>query len=388
MRSKKETIVPQFVYKIDKALGDNFEAMCSKLVALSKALPYRVLRMVFFGNPQSQEEYIEHLNIISKVVTRNFGKTKPVYGYVAQPPLIGELVLETTRLVDNENLKVKYKKCSGMPYIKITSSKDKYLFVGGVMGRDIIKQSIPAQCKEVFKMVGKVLSKESMKPSDIVRQWNYIEKITHINDGYQNYQALNDARSHFYLKEKWVNGYPAATGIGTRFGGIMVDFDAVKTKTAKIVSLDNDLQVPAHVYSQDVLLGEEDKKLKQKTTPKFERGKALASEKFTMGYISGTAAIRGEESLEEMDIIRQTEVTMENIDYLTSKENLKKYGADVILGKRQYKTLRVYLKNSCDTIKVNKFMNDKYPEANKCYLLADVCRDELLIEIEGIVCYQ
>lgn len=381
---------PEYIYKIDKAIGDSFEQMCIKLISLSKALPYRVIRMVFFGSPSSQTEYIEHLKIIDKCVINAFKSIPPVYSYVSQPPLDGDLILETTR-VSTENIKLEYKSCDKTKYIVIKTHRTKSVFVGGIMSKDITKQSIEQQSKEVFKKVAKVLKKEDLDISDIVRQWNYIERITEYDGDYQNYQCLNDARTHFYLKDKkWKTGYPAATGIGTMFGGIIIDFDAVKTKSEKelfITKLDNKLQVPAHVYSQEVLLGTEDEKLKEKTTPKFERGKTLVYGNSAISYVSGTAAIRGEESLETMDIIRQTTVTMENIDFLISLENLKEYGVKANLGKPSYKTLRVYLKNKADLYKVQKYMDEKYPRIHKCYLKADVCREELLIEIEGIATY-
>lgn len=382
------SVVPQYIYKIDKAIGEEFEQMCIKLISLSKALPYKVIRMVFFGNPKSQAEYIQHLDIISKNITRQFKDCPPVFSYVSQAPLSGDLVLETTRLVINNDIKINYKKCDKINYITLSSGKEKAVFVGGLISKDITKLSIREQCNEVFAKFDKILKKEKLKRSDVVRQWNYIERITEYdNDDYQHYQCFNDARTHFYDGENWDKGYPAATGIGTSFGGIVIDFDAVLSSRVEVITLDNELQVPAHVYSQDVLLGEEDTILKEKSTPKFERGKTLACDKAAMSYISGTAAIRGEESLESMDILRQTIVTMENIDFLVSVNNLRKYGVKSPLSKPHYRTLRVYLKNGSDLYKVQQYLNDKYPEASKCYLLADVCRDELLIEIEGIVCY-
>ena len=49
----------------------------------------------------------------------------------------------------------------------------------------------------------------------------------------------------------------------------------------------------------------------QKTTPKFERAKRLTSGNNSMIYISGTAAIRGEETLIGVGLERQLHITME-----------------------------------------------------------------------------
>lgn len=55
----------------------------------------------------------------------------------------------------------------------------------------------------------------------------------------------------------------------------MIDIDALfcQDKTVCVKAVDNPLQVSAHAYSQNVLLGEKDEKLNKKTTPKFERAK-------------------------------------------------------------------------------------------------------------------
>ena len=50
----------------------------------------------------------------------------------------------------------------------------------------------------------------------------------------------------------------------------------------------------------------------------------------------------------------------------------------------QYDLLRVYVKRECDIPAVSTYMEEHYPAVPKHYLVADVCRPELLIEIEGV----
>lgn len=57
--------------------------------------------------------------------------------------------------------------------------------------------------------------------------------------------------------------------------------------------IDNKLQIAAHAYSDQVLEAAQQKK----ATPKFERAKSMTFDDRRIVYISGTAAIRGEESL-------------------------------------------------------------------------------------------
>ena len=194
----------------------------------------------------------------------------------------------------------------------------------------------------------------------------------------QHYQLFNDARSRFYDDCSWSNGYPAATGIGTQAGGVTVLFDAVQGSEECSVAVDNPLQVSAHAYSQQVLINNTEA---HKTTPKFERARHMQGEESSV-YISGTAAIRGEESCCE-DAVGQTRLTMENIDYLISVENLTKSGVENP-AKMGYASLRAYLKHQKDLTAVVEWMERNYPTVDVLYLWADICREELLIEIEGI----
>ena len=131
--------------------------------------------------------------------------------------------------------------------------------------------------------------------------------------------------------------------------------------------IDNKLQVAAHAYSERVLAVSH----KQKATPKFERAKLLSIEDKGLIYISGTAAIRGEESLKEVGLSRQLEITMENI-------------AELIGNKGIVSMLRVYLKNKSFVQEAEQLMDAYKLSVPVSYMWADVCRDELLIEIEGI----
>ena len=96
-------------------------------------------------------------------------------------------------------------------------------------------------------------------------------------------------------------------------------------------------------------------------------------------FISGTAAIRGEISRSINNVTEQTKITMENIDFLTSLENLPFNPLS-----QRYKLLRIYIKNILQLKEIDQFLSCNYPDVQKIYICADVCREELLLEIEGI----
>ena len=341
------------------------------------------IRLVFFGMPRDNGTYLSQYACLQSMVAAHYKENVPLVSYVAQPPCAGGLIMEAHEWTEPA-ARLTYRTCADVAYIVAEGEGYKWLFLGGMQG-DILRQSFREQADTIFANVSRVLECERMGVGDIVRQWNYIEGITDYDaNGHQHYQDLNDARSAFYGRATWRDGYPAATGIGATHGGIVVDADILSAENgvARVAGIDNPLQIAAHAYSQDVLLGETQAPVR--TTPKFERAKAVWSARQGLVYISGTAAIRGEQSLEGVDAIGQTVATLENIEYLVSVENLKRSGVSAA-GHVTMGGLRVYIKPGQDWKAIRQVVENRYPGLEVAYLFTDICRRELLLEIEGTV---
>lgn len=351
------------IYSTEKA---GFEIMVDKLLA---QLPRdkQIFRLAFFGTPSDNEQYVSRRIILRERVRKYYGNHEPVLTYVSQPPLNGGLVLEAHMYTPDEGDHITYKHIGAFPYVLLENGSGRFLFAGGFHG-DVINFGIEQQSKEVFKLVSDLLRKEGFPINSIIRQWNYIEQITKFDGEDQHYQIFNNARSDYYAMTTWENGYPAATGIGANLGGILVDLDAAlfSNPDCYATPIDNKLQVAAHAYSEGVLEAAHCKK----TTPKFERAKSMTFGDRELVYISGTAAIRGEESLIGVGLDRQLHITMENIAEL--------------IGEARLKMLRVYLKDKSFYEESERLLNAYGLNIPISYMWADVCRDELLIEIEGI----
>lgn len=343
------------------------------------------IRLVLFGNPLNRQEYLLHHTLIYQKLKTIFGGKIPVVTYVAQPPVEKfQLAMEVFELETDTGSKIYYKQKENLPYIVVQSAEMKALFVGGAMS-SLSEESIQKQSDVIFSGLEEIFELEKMPVSSIVRQWNYIENITRIEDNSQNYQEFNDARSRFYRKTKWHGGFPAATGIGIGCGGVIVDLDAIYTNGSdiKVVSLNNTLQIPAHDYSSSVLIALEDEQDGPVTTPKFERGKLVLSGTEGVIYISGTAAIRGEKSYHNKGIVEQTKITLENIEHLIAKETLANSGPGNYTN-IEITSLRIYLKEESFYDSCKKIVDENYKGVPAVYLKADICREELLVEIEGV----
>lgn len=357
----------QKFYHIYRSQAESFTGALEELLTSITSHPTKPLRIIFFGDSENNQEYATQLSEIEKSVNEHFNQ-KPMVAYVAQAPLCSTLAAEVMSVTESDfNRSVFHE-----DYIRI----DDEILSGGL--HTTLSQGIDAQAETIFARMSEILRAEGVEINDIVRQWNYIERITHMDANGQHYQLFNDARSSFYNQCQWSNGYPAATGIGAQAGGVVVVFDAIKSSEQCSTPIDNPLQISAHAYSQQVLINSIDT---HKTTPKFERARHIDGNEPII-HISGTAAIRGEASCEQ-DIIGQTALTMENIDFLTSVENQGANGVKQPC-EMEYATSRIYIKHRNNLQQVSEWMAEHYPTTPALYLWADICRDELLIEIEGV----
>lgn len=236
-----------------------------------------------------------------------------------------------------------------------------------------------------FEKVKQCLTRHNLEFGNVVRQWNYVGNILSSASGKTNYQVLNDIRSDYYNNSSFPNGYPAATGIGMDYPGIIIKIIAIKAyPDIHIVALDNPSQIPAYKYSERVLAGKTDLLTAQKATPKFERAKAIISNQSVTLFVSGTASIIGESAIGKDSPGEQTKTVLDLISQLISLKNLRSFGKDLSSVNLKCKSLWVYVKRQEDAPVISSIIESLLPGVPYLLAEADVCRDELLVEIEGI----
>lgn len=349
-----------FRYKIFQSNASNIDVALQESFTLIDSVKLTPLRIVIFCNVTSNEHYTQLRDSILLANKKHYADTAPLVALIAQAPLDAEFAAEVT-FADTE-------KNSISRHSNYIILNNKVLLTGALYAP--IADSIANQSDHIFSQLEEILDRERFNINDIVRQWNYIEQITHLSSEGQNYQQFNDARSRFYAKTDWKNGYPAATGIGTSYGGVTIVVDAVIKSDQCSRAIDNPLQISAHAYSQQVLIDSDI--TRHKSTPKFERARRLDIGTESTIYISGTAAIRGEESSPSNYITEQLKLTMENIAHLYDSSEYR------------VEMLRIYLKHSSNWQEVNNWIKNNCNNIETLCIEADICRQELLIEIEGI----
>ncbi|WP_319482072.1 hypothetical protein [uncultured Draconibacterium sp.] len=335
----------------------------------------RIFKLNFFVDTKSNSEYDKLLEGLRNQLKDIVGNTI-LTSFIAQPPLSCKVIVEAyyydPELWDYQMIS------EGKNATALFSNGMTEILMGTVHAND--NSSCKLNAEKVFDELVETFEEAQFPLNSIVRQWNYLEDILGFDDDEQRYQEFNNVRSAAYGSVFEPKGYPAATGIGMSHGGVIVEFVAAKSKDVLTLPVDNPEQISAHQYSEKVLVGEE---CILKTTPKFERARYFRYRDKKMIFISGTASIIGELTVGVGDAAKQTEVTIQNMQRLYSEQVLAALPDNA--SNPKFGHVRVYVKNRKDYADIRKVAKERFGDLPVVYILADICRDDLLVEIEGKV---
>lgn len=244
---------------------------------------------------------------------------------------------------------------------------------------------------DTFRILDRRLGKLGFRFDQVLRSWFYIGGIESRIDGESRYERLNRVRSDFYgnlnflgelLPDDWSGPvFPASTGIGADGGDITVSCLAVAAEPTKLTlfPLENPRQTAAYRYDENY--GEQ--------PPKFARAMAAVSGERAVMFISGTASIAEADSKHLDDVERQTRLTLDNIAELISADNFRRHGfAGFGATLNDMASARVYIKRAEDYDRVRSICRERIGDLPAVFVAADVCRPELLVEIEGVAVSQ
>lgn len=342
-----------------------------------------VKQSIFFKAATLSEFLINKQVLFSCAST--FFSVLPPSSIISQAPDNESVMLELTLLEGVRPGELVTKETSGFRWSVFSRGGTRLVFAANlnVDGNydDILQQSISS-----FELAETILGAEGMNFSNVIRQWNYISQITKgiEEDGKssQHYQIFNDVRSKYYGNVDFKDGYPAATGIGMDWGGVIIDFVAANPDAVRSVGIKSPVQSDAYFYSKEVLAENCTMTDFSQTTPKFERARLVNVFGARWIFISGTAAIVGQGSDHQNSVEHQTERTIDNIRRLISAENIRRFGiktaTDPVIT-----YLRVYVKYKSDFEIVRQICSRHFNTIPLSFLVADVCRPELFLEIEG-----
>lgn len=226
---------------------------------------------------------------------------------------------------------------------------------------------------DAYLAIADVLAEASARHP--VRFWNFIPGI-HAPGGddasaLDRYMVFNAGR--FAACQQWFGGeesFPrslaTASGVGHSGDDLVIHaLAAVEPGTA----VENPRQVPAYRYSQRY----------GPRPPCFARATRVSLRGADRILVGGTASVRGEESVHVGDLRRQTGETLDNLAAL-----LQAATGDESAGPHRMTDVRVYHVHPEDEKPLRDICRTAFAGASVEYVRADICRQDLLVEIEGV----
>jgi chorismate lyase / 3-hydroxybenzoate synthase len=228
--------------------------------------------------------------------------------------------------------------------------------------------------RDAYLAVAATLNAQQRHP---VRFWNFVPRIhTPSGDGLDRYMVFNGGR--FAACEHW-HGSPnafdhtlaSASGVGVLGTALAIHCLAADFACDPV---ENPRQVPAYKYSTRY----------GPRPPCFARATRLLMPVDDAWWllVAGTASIRGEATMHVGDILQQTIETLDNLDALLAAAEARRGTATA---RARFTSLRVYLVRPDDLPVVREQLEARYPHvADIEYAQAELCRADLLVEIEGV----
>lgn len=208
----------------------------------------------------------------------------------------------------------------------------------------------------------------------LLRVWNYLPRINEDGGGLERYRQFNAGRQQAFIEagQAIFEGAPAACALGVQRGALSIRFLAGQQPPLPI---ENPRQVSAYRYPSAY----------GPRAPTFSRAAlaALGGEQLAL-FISGTASIVGHATVHAEDVAEQTRETLRNLAVVVDEANrLCNAGFSV-------EALHpvVYVRHAADAPQVREVLVDILGPhapllAHAVYLQADICRQDLLVEIEA-----
>ena len=210
----------------------------------------------------------------------------------------------------------------------------------------------------------------------LLRTWNYFPRINEDQNGLERYKRFCMGRHEAFFEhvKNYTSIVPAGTAIGTTAGELKIFFLSSRRSGKNI---ENPRQVNAYEYPS----------IYGPCSPSFSRATLYNFNKGAQLFIAGTSSIIGHSSRHYGNPGNQTRETVRNL--LALIQRVKVQEKLLGRGKSERGLFKVYirrvshLKEIKDQLKEHLGGNHDF-----IFLAGDICRTELLFEIEGILTHR
>ncbi|WP_269518813.1 chorismate transformation enzyme, FkbO/Hyg5 family [Alteromonas sp. BMJM2] len=193
------------------------------------------------------------------------------------------------------------------------------------------------------------------------RFWNYLPAINEGTGDEELYKKFCTGRLRAFENAGLTpENFPAASALGHHSDGAVIYMFASKVTPRHFK---NNQQINAYEYPRQYGV----------SSPSFARATSITLNNKHYLFISGTASIVGHQTLGVNDLEKQLEVTQSNIEHLLSSANPENLSLS---------TFKVYVRHPEDVPFVRDWLEARYPSVAMLITIADICRKELLVEVE------
>jgi enamine deaminase RidA (YjgF/YER057c/UK114 family) len=226
---------------------------------------------------------------------------------------------------------------------------------------------LQAASKEAYRRIFRLL--DTQQVPHLWRVWNFLAAINLETHGLERYRQFNIGRQDAFLEcHRGATGnVPAACAIGLAGSPLSIAFMAGATPA---LALENPRQVSAYNYPADY----------GPRSPTFSRGALATLPGQEILFISGTASIVGHQTMSPGDVAGQCREAMANVAVVVGEANRQCSTGPYTLNELFY---RVYVRQAADFRVVRETLAPLIGGADVVYVQADICRHDLLLEIEA-----
>jgi chorismate lyase/3-hydroxybenzoate synthase len=207
--------------------------------------------------------------------------------------------------------------------------------------------------------------------------WNYIPAINRGTEDEELYRQFCLGRADAVLLDPGdLPPLPAATAIGAPDDepALQVYF---LCGALPGMDIENPRQVSAWRYPRQY----------GPRSPLFSRGTILTLGGSRQFLISGTASVVGHQTHHENQVDNQLRESLRNVHSLLEESSRLMGGFRAGLDSRG--VLKVYIRNAADYPQIREILDaEAPPDIPRIYLKGDICRENLLTEIDGIVTFE
>lgn len=242
------------------------------------------------------------------------------------------------------------------------------IFFGSISIQTDLAEDLSAVAQHAYACIFDFLQRSTC--TYLLRVWNYFPGINSFEKGMERYHRFNIGRHEAFVRyNKKIEESPAACALGSHGGPLVIYFLAARSP---MLQIENPRQISAYHYPEQY----------GPRSPTFSRATLAFHDTARTLFISGTASILGCETVHLGSVSLQTRETLANIRALIDQAGQEGFEPWDF---RSNLALKAYVRYAEDFGVVRGIIQNEWGALEELVVLqADICRPDLLVEIEAV----